>query len=371
MVASLATGKPVSFGNLTQQHADLRTELSEAFDRVLATSSFVLGEEVEGFEREFAAYCGVEHCVGVGSGTAALTLSLVGAGIGEGDEVIVPAHTFIATALAVLHAGATPVLCDVRDADGLIDVDHARHLISERTAALLPVHLYGQLCDPGPLRQLAARQGLLLLEDAAQAHGARGDDASAGTLGSIAAFSFYPGKNLGALGDAGAICTDDAEIAASARRLRDLGRSSHGLHRVAGFNERMDGIQAAFLREKLPRLDAGNERRRELAATYRRLLPESARCLPDRGGASVFHLFPIRVEDRDGLRAELADAGVQTGIHYSPAVHEQPALRHLHGDETLPVASSWAREELSLPLYPGLEAAGLERVAEEVSRRLA
>src|SRR4051812_6923544 len=182
MVASLATDNPVPFGDLAQQHDDLRTELSEAFERVVASSGFVLGDEVEGFEREFAAYCGVEHCIGVGSGTAALTLSLLAAGIGEGDEVIVPAHTFVASALAVLHAGATPVLCDVRDDDGLIDVEHARQLVSERTAALLPVHLYGQLCEPGPLRELAARHGLLILEDAAQAHGARGVEASAGTV---------------------------------------------------------------------------------------------------------------------------------------------------------------------------------------------
>ena len=371
MVASLATEKNVPFGDLGQQHAELRAELLEAFDRVVSGSGFVLGEEVEGFEREFAAYCGAEHCVGVASGTAALTLSLVAAGIGEGDEVIVPAHTFVASALAVLHAGATPVLCDVRDADGLIDVDHAGHLVSERTAALVPVHLYGQLCEPGPLRELANRHGLLLLEDAAQAHGARTDDASAGTLGTVAAFSFYPGKNLGALGDAGAICTSDPEIAASARRLRDLGRTSHGLHEVAGFNERMDGIQAAFLREKLRHLDAGNERRRELASTYRRLLPASARCLPDRGDAAVFHLVPIRVENRDLLREELANAGIQTGVHYSPAVHEQPALRHLDRDGAFPVASSWANEELSLPIYPGLEDEAAERVAEEVRRGLA
>jgi dTDP-4-amino-4,6-dideoxygalactose transaminase len=308
--------------------------------------------------------------VGVASGTAALTISLLAAGVGRGDEVIVPAHTFVASALSVLHAGATPVLCDVSEDDGLIDVEHARSLISARTAAVMPVHLYGQLCAPAALRQLARDHSLLLIEDAAQAHGARTEDAAAGSLGDAAAFSFYPGKNLGALGDGGAICTDDPELAETARRLRDLGRSSHGLHEVAGLNERLDGIQAAFLRVKLASLDRNNERRRAAADAYRELLVEEVRCLPDRGEAAVFHLFPIRVADRDRLRAELLEAGIQSGIHYSPAVHEQPAIERLIPSTDLPVATGWAREELSLPIFPSIERSAVERVAEEVNRHV-
>jgi dTDP-4-amino-4,6-dideoxygalactose transaminase len=360
----------VPFADLSAQHAVLRAELSDAFERVLEGSAFVLGEEVEGFEREFAAYCGTEHCVGVASGTAALTISLLAAGIGEGDEVIVPAHTFIASALSVLHAGATPVLCDVLEEDGLIDIEHARSLLSPRTAAILPVHLYGQLCEPAPLRELASEKGLLLLEDAAQAHGARTEDTRAGSLGDVAAFSFYPGKNLGALGDAGAICTDDGALAESARRFRDLGRTSHGVHEVPGLNERLDGLQAAFLRVKLSRLEEANELRRRAATEYRRELAGDIPCLPDRGEASVFHLFPIRVPDRDRLRADRSDAGIQSGIHYSPAVHQQPAVEGLLQAGELPVAERWAREELSLPIFPSIDQDALRRVAEEVNRNV-
>ena len=359
----------VPFGDLGRQHESLRPQLSQAFERVLGASSFILGEEVERFEAEFAHYCGVQHCVGVASGTAALTIALRAGGIGAGDEVIVPAHTFIATALAVVHAGATPVLCDVNDADGLLDVDHADAIVSTRTAAVVPVHLYGQLCAIEPLRALARRHGLFLVEDAAQAHGARSPAGAAGSLGDAAAFSFYPGKNLGALGDGGAICTDDPEIATAARRLRDLGRTGHGMHEVAGFNERLDGLQAAFLRVKLRELDAGNRKRQRLAARYRDLLTDRVRVLPTGDGGCVFHLFAIRTADRDHLRAVLASAGIEAGIHYSPALHRQPALSPIAADHAYPRASDWAREELSLPIYPELAEAQLSYVAEQVNQR--
>jgi dTDP-4-amino-4,6-dideoxygalactose transaminase len=358
----------VPFGDLGRQHASLRRQLSQAFERVLGASSFILGEEVERFEAEFARYCGVEHCVGVASGTAALTIALCAGGVGAGDEVIVPAHTFVATALAVVHAGATPVLCDVSDADGLLDVDHADAIVSERTAAVVPVHLYGQMCPMEPFRALARRHGLLLVEDAAQAHGARSEAGAAGSLGDAAAFSFYPGKNLGALGDGGAICTDDAQIANAARRLRDLGRTGHGMHEVAGFNERLDGLQAAFLRVKLRELDAGNRARRRLAAKYRDLLPDRVRVLPAGDQGCVFHLFAVRTADRDHLRTALAAGGIETGIHYSPALHGQPALSSPADEQAFPRASDWAREELSLPIYPELAEAQLSYVAEQVDR---
>src|SRR3984885_2316448 len=243
-------------------------QLRTALDRVMSTSAFVLGKEVEQFEAEFAAYCGVRHCVGVASGTAALAIMFEAAGIGPGDEVIVPAHTFIASALAVHHAGAVPVYVDVERGSGLIDPERVEAAVGARTAAVLAVHLYGQTCAVGPLQALARRRGILLLEDAAQAHGATYGEVRAGGLGHAAAFSFYPSKNLGALGDGGAICTDDDGLAAQARRLRGLGRDVDGVHRARGSNERLDGLQAAFLRTKLPFLDGWTSARRAIAAEY-------------------------------------------------------------------------------------------------------
>ena len=357
--------QPIPFLDLARQHAELRQELLAAFERVSHTSAFILGEEVERFEEEFARYCGVRHCVGIASGTAALTLALLAAGIGRGDEVIVPAHTFIASALAIVHAGATPVLCDVDDGTGLIDVESAASVTSERTAAILAVHLYGQLCDMEPVELLARRHGLLIFEDAAQAHGASKQGRRAGAWGSAGGFSFYPSKNLGAIGDAGAITTDDADIAERARSLRNLGQSAKGEHVDAGFNERLDGLQAAVLRIKLARLDEWNEQRRLRAASYIEALNGAARVLDVRSPeACVYHLFPARVADRDGLRRRLAGEGVETGIHYSRALHGHPALQGICSpicDVTN--SDAWAAEELSLPIYPGLAQADIERVA--------
>ena len=355
----------VTFGTLERQHAELLPMLRRTFERVVRCNGFILGEEVERFETDFASYCGVDHCVGVASGTAALTVSLLAAGIGRGDEVVVPAHTFVASALAVIHAGARPVICDVDAATGLIDCDAAASVVTRRTAAILAVHLYGQACDMAALRLLARARGLLLVEDAAQAHGARACDRRVGSLGDVAGFSFYPSKNLGALGDGGAICTNDGELAGRARRLRDLGRLGSGEHLVPGFNERLDAMQAAFLRVKLPFLDEWNERRRALAAAYRNRLAGRVRLLEERAGARcVYHLFPIRVSDRDELAVHLERAGVQTGVHYPVPIHRQPALSdHLGGARGFPAAEAWAAEELSLPLYPELEPSELERVA--------
>jgi dTDP-4-amino-4,6-dideoxygalactose transaminase len=355
----------IPFVDLRRMHEEVMPDLRDAFERVLATSGFILGEEVERFEQEFAAHTGTRHCVGIASGTAALALMMTAAGIGGGDEVIVPAHTYIASALGVLHAGATPVLCDVEDGTGLIDVESAEACVGERTAAILAVHLYGQACDMSEVRALAERHGLLVLEDAAQAHGAIDQGRRAGSLGTAAAFSFYPGKNLGALGDGGAITTDDDQIAERARQLRDIGQRRKGEHVVAGYNERLDGLQAAFLSVKLKRLDAWNEDRRVWAAAYREALAGSARLLEERTPEScVYHLFPIRVPERDELAARLDAAGVSTGIHYSPALHEQPALagRFRRANE-LSVSELWASEELSLPIFPGLGQECVDRVA--------
>ena len=346
----------VPFVALQRQHAALGHELAAAFDRVMNSGGFVLGEEVERFEIEFAASCGVAECVGVASGTAALTIAMAAAGIGPGDEVIVPAHTFIASVLGVLHAGATPVFCDVEPGTGLIDPACAASLLTRRTAAILAVHLYGQACEMDALCSLARRHGVLVVEDAAQAHGSTYRGRAVGALGTAAAFSFYPTKNLGALGDAGAVCTDDVEIARRARRLRNLGQRRKGEHVEVGFNERLDGLQAAFLRAKLPHLDAANRARRAHAAAYRDGL-SGMRLLEERDHTpSVNHLFPVRVNDRDAARAHLAARGVATGVHYARAAHQHPAWQAvLPAPRTeLREACRWAREELSLPMFAEL-----------------
>jgi dTDP-4-amino-4,6-dideoxygalactose transaminase len=293
---------------------------------------------------------------------------LEASGIGPGHEVIVPAHTFIASALAVAHVGATPVLCDVDEGTGLIDPDAARAMVSTRTAAILAVHLYGQACDIEAIEAFARPQGILVLEDAAQAHGARYRGRRVGSLGAAAAFSFYPSKNLGALGDGGALCTDDAELAARVRRLRNLGQRRKGEHVDVGYNERLDGLQAALLRVKLPHLDDWNAARREHAARYRELLPDTVQLLRERlDSPSIYHLFPVRVSQRDALASALGALGIDTGIHYAPAVHGHPAwtdrlLRH----GSLPRSEAWAAQELSLPMHPDLEPEEIEWVADAV-----
>jgi dTDP-3-amino-3,4,6-trideoxy-alpha-D-glucose transaminase len=353
----------VPFVDLGRQHAPIADELKRALDRVMSASAFVLGEEVEQFEDEFAAYCGVRHCVGVGSGTAALAIMLHAAGIGPGDEVIVPAHTFIATALAVHQAGAVPVYVDVERGSGLIDHEMVRSAIGFRTAAILAVHLYGQACAMEPLRALAHRHGLLLLEDAAQAHGATYRGARAGALGQAAAFSFYPSKNLGALGDGGAICTDDDALATEARRLRNLGRDRDGVHRVRGYNERLDGLQAAFLRIKLPYLDEWTAARRAIAAEYVAGLEGELEVLQESADSPcTFHVFPIRLTRREGLRRELTQAAISTRIHYPYALPDQPALRNIYPTRPVLTARDWARRELSLPIFPGMTRGEVESV---------
>ena len=358
--------EPVPFVALHREHDAVAAELRSAFDRVVRSSAFILGEEVGRFENRWAAACGTAHCVGVGSGTAALTLLLRAAGIGRGDEVIVPGHTYIASALGVIHAGAVPVLCDVEDGTGLLDVDATANAVTSRTAAILAVHLYGQVCDMRALGALARRHGLALFEDAAQAHGARWDGRPAGSLGDGAAFSFYPSKNLGALGDGGAICTDDAVIAERARRLRDLGQRRKGEHVELGVNERLDGLQAALLNVKLARLDEGNRTRRRHAAAYRERLEGHVGLLEERPASPcIYHLFPVRVASRGAVAEQLCGAGIGTGVHYAPALHWQPVLRgRIVAPYRLPNAEAWAAEELSLPMSPALRGEEVERAAD-------
>lgn len=367
-IAPITTAR-VPFVALERQHGALRRELTAAFERVTRRSTFVLGEEVERFEHEFAAACGVGRCVGVGSGTAALTLAMEAARIGPGDEVIVPAHTFIASVLAVLHAGATPVFCDVEPGTGLIDPTSAAAVVTERTAAVMAVHLYGQACEMDTLGELARHRGLLIVEDAAQAHGAGYRGRCVGSLGGVAAFSFYPSKNLGALGDAGAICTDDPEIARRARQLRHLGQRRKHEHVKVGYNERLDGLQAAFLRAKLPHLDDFNRARRACAELYRDGL-RAVRLLVERDHTpSVNHVFPIRIARRDVACAHLAARGIETAIHYPTAAHRHPAWEGVLGRPPidLPAASAWAREELSLPMFPELREQEIEWVLDACS----
>jgi dTDP-4-amino-4,6-dideoxygalactose transaminase len=360
----------VPFVDLNRQHAPITDELRATFDRVVAANGFILGEEVAGFEAEFAAYCDAPQCVGVASGTAALTLMTLAAGIGRGDEVIVPAHTFIASALGVLHAGATPVFCDVDPGTGLIDAAAAEAAIGPRTAAILAVHLYGQVCDMDALQAVADRHGLALFEDAAQAHGATYRGARAGSLGRAAAFSFYPSKNLGALGDGGAVVTGDAELADRVRRLRHLGQLGKGDHDLPGFNERLDGLQAAMLRVKLPHLDSWNAARRDRAADYGRML-EGWKLLDERPESPcIYHVYPVRVSDRDRIAAELAAAGVASGVHYSPSVPAQPPFGGAAEASAFPAAVAWARDELSLPMFDALSEQEVLHVA-RVCRDLA
>jgi dTDP-4-amino-4,6-dideoxygalactose transaminase len=362
-----AMSPAVPFVDLQREHNFLRNELHEAFARVLNRGDFVLGEEVELFERDFAGYIGVQYAVGVASGTSAITIGLLAAGIGPGDEVIVPAHTYIASALGVVHAGAKPVFCDVEEGTGLIDLASAESMVGAQTSAMLIVHLYGQACDMDQMTRFARRHRITLFEDAAQAHGARWRGRRVGSFGNVASFSFFPSKNLGAMGDGGMLCTNDPEIAATARCLRHLGQRAKGEHVVAGFNERLDTLQAAILRIKLRRLDEGNQARREIARIYRELLPASAVTLPQRDAADdVYHLFPIRVSDRDRIAGELKASGIGSGIHYSPAVHQQPPFAD-HQCEC-PVAGAWAREELSMPMFPGLTETEVHRTCKALAQ---
>jgi dTDP-4-amino-4,6-dideoxygalactose transaminase len=290
------------------------------------------------------------------------------AGIGPGDEVIVPAHTFIASALAVQHAGALVVYVDVERGSGLIDPDAVAAAIGPRTAAILAVHLYGQACAMEPLHALAQRNCLLLLEDAAQAHGATYRDDSVGGLGHAAAFSFYPSKNLGALGDGGAICTDDQGLAARARQLRDLGRDIDGVHRLPGYNERLDALQAALLRAKLAYLDEWTDARRAIAAKYEERLAGDVELLQESPDSPcTYHVFPIRVRSRDRLRRALGRHRVATGIHYPVALPDQPSLHNLYPSWPVGTARDWAKRELSLPIFPGMTDREIDHVVSAVN----
>jgi dTDP-4-amino-4,6-dideoxygalactose transaminase len=356
----------IPMGDLKREYSRLRSQIDEAIERVLRRGCFVLGEEGEAFEAEWAAYCGVAHAVGVGNGTDALHLALRAAGIGPGDEVIVPALTATFTALGVSLAGATPVVADVDPARYTLDPRAFEAALTPRTAAVIPVHLYGCPADMEPILAIARRHGLFVLEDAAQAHGARYRGTQAGALADAAAFSFYPSKNLGAYGDAGAVTTNDAALADRLRMLRHGGQRATYQHEMLGANSRLDEIQAAILRVKLPYLDAWNRRRRSLAARYeQRLAAGGELTLPSapEDVKHAYHLYVVRSGLRDALRDYLSGAGVSTSVHYPRLIHEQPAYAALASSPgCCPQAEAAVSELLSLPLFPQLSAGEVEQV---------
>jgi dTDP-3-amino-3,4,6-trideoxy-alpha-D-glucose transaminase len=362
----------IDFNSLKAMHALLADELNVAVQRVLSSGWYILGPELEAFEAAFAAYHGVTHAVGVASGTDAIELTLRAAGIGPGDEVITVSHTAVATVCAIERAGATPVLVDIDPATYTMNPASAEAAITPRTRVLLPVHLYGHPADMAALGDVAARHHLLLIEDCAQAHGARDGERLVGTFGQVAAFSFYPTKNLGALGDGGAVITNDAQIAGRLRRLRNYGQVSRYEHAERGINSRLDEIQAAILRVKLAHLDEHNAARRELAACYGKRLKRVTLPVERAGAFHVYHLYVIRHSQRDALREALKIHGVGTLIHYPTPVHRQPAYADLgYGPGSLPITEQIAGEILSLPMYVGLTPADIDTVAQAVAASLA
>jgi dTDP-4-amino-4,6-dideoxygalactose transaminase len=358
--------------DLQAQHRAIAEEVGTGFTRVLAQASFILGEDVARFEGSFASFSGVPYCVGVANGTDALALVLRAVGVGTGDEVILPTNSFIATALAVAHAGATPVLVDCDPVHHLIDVNAVRARVTPNTKAILAVHLYGQLAPMEEIQAIAAQRNILVLADAAQAHGARRHGLGVAEFGVATATSFYPSKNLGAYGDAGAVLTRFAEVEREVRALRNYGSDVKHHHPKVGFNSRLDTLQAVVLNAKLPRLAGWNQARREAARLYDALLADVPGVVPPvtlPGNEHVFHLYVVRVPKRDRVLERLHAAGIGAGIHYPVPIHAHGAFRHLgHGRGDFPVAERAAVEVLSLPLFPEITPAQQERVVSELRK---
>ena len=347
----------IPFVDLQEQYQGIRDEITLAIADVLNHSDFVLGRAVNNFEESFAEYCEASYAVGVDSGYSALELILRAYGIGPGDEVITAANTFIATALAISNCGARPVLVDIDPETYNLDPNLLETAVSPATRAIIPVHLYGHPADMDPILAVARKHGLKVIEDAAQAHGARYKGRRAGSLGDAAAFSFYPGKNLGAYGDGGAVVTNDAALADQVRLLRNLGQRVKYHHLVKGYNRRLDTIQAAVLQVKLAYLDEWNASRRRAAAVYREMLADLPLITPRaaRWAEPVYHLFVIRTQNRDAMSRYLQEGGIATGMHYPIPIHLQPAYKELgYGEGAFPVTEAYAQEILSLPMYPEL-----------------
>jgi dTDP-4-amino-4,6-dideoxygalactose transaminase len=359
----------IPFMDLKSLHEGIKEELREVFDRVLDQSTFVLGPEVQTFEQEFAAYCGTKYCVALNTGTAAIHLTLAALGVGPGDEVITVAHTFIATAEAITAVGATPIFIDIDPISFTMDPALLEAAITSRTRAIIPVDLYGQVADMDPILAIAAHHGVPVIEDACQAHGAKYKGRMAGSFGVAGCFSFYPGKNLGACGEGGAVTTDDAELAQRIRMWRDHGSTKRYEHVFPGLNMRMEGIQGGILSVKLKYLDVWNDQRRQAAAAFDRALAtadvETPTQLSNRH--HVYHLYVVQSDNRDALRQHLAEADIETGLHYPTPLHLQQAYRSLgykQGD--FPVTERVKDRILSLPMYPHIQTEAIERVALEL-----
>jgi dTDP-4-amino-4,6-dideoxygalactose transaminase len=369
---SQATLVGVPFLDLGPSHEGLKAELLAALSDLIDANAYTNGPEIARFEQQFAAFCGADLCIGVASGLDALQLGLLAAGVKPGDDVIVPANTFFATFEAVSHIGARPVPVDVSEQDYNLDAAHLEATLTDSTRAVVPVHLYGQLADMRRVREIAGRHGLIVVEDACQAHGAMRDGIRAGTAGLAGAFSFYPGKNLGAFGDAGALVTSDPVLAENMRMLREHGQRQKYRHEQIGYTSRLDTVQALVLLCKLPHLDAWNAQRRELAARYEaglanigdiRLPPVPA------GSEPVWHLYVLRTARRDELAAHLRSQGIGVGLHYPQPPHLSPAYAELgFGAGAFPLTEALSRELLSLPLFPGMTDEQLDTVVAAVTR---
>lgn len=362
----------VPFVDLKTQGLQLLPQYQAALASIVERAAYIMGPEMREFEAAFAEFCGCPHAVGVSSGTDALVLAYRALGIGPGDEVILPANTFMATAEAVSHAGGTPVVVDCLPQTANIDPAAIDGAVTERTKAVVPVHLFGQPADMDTITAVAERHGLVVIEDACQAHGATHKGRPVGSLGSVAAFSFYPGKNLGALGDGGAVTTADAELAERVRVLRNHGEKTKSNHTIVGYCNRLDNLQSAFLRIKLQHLPEWNRARRSAAKRYDDLLAGVAgvTAFQERPDVeAVYHLYVVQVDDRDAVKVKLAEAGVDTGIHYPLPVHLQPAYAHLgytRGD--FPVAEHLAERILSLPMFPEITSGQIEYVVEQLAK---
>ena len=359
-----ADSEPIYFARPSAQYQAMRDEIDAAMRAVLEGHAYIMGPQVERFEAAFAAYCGTAHAVGVANGTDALHLALRALDVGDGAEVIVPAHTAVPTIAAIEMAGAAPRFVDITDDRYGLDPALVAHAITPRTRAIMPIHLYGHPADLGPLLELARARGLPLIEDCAQAHGARWQGQRVGAIGAIGCFSLYPTKNLGAIGDAGIVTTNDAGLAARLRELRQYGWRGRQISEVPGFNSRLDELQAAILNVKLGHLDEGNARRRAIAQHYLDAFKDLPLDLPhvQPGCEAVYHLFVVRARERDRLKAHLQDRGVIAGIHYAVPCHRHPAYQARFGQMSLPVTERIVGEILSLPMYPELTDAQIERV---------
>ena len=364
----------IPYIDLQLQYQSIKPEIDAAVLKVLASAQFILGDEVAAFEREFAAFCGAKEAVALNSGTSALHAALLAAGIGAGDEVITVPFTFVATAATIVYAGARPVFVDIDPRTYTMASDQIEQAITPRTRAIMPVHLYGHPADMNPILDIARRRRLLVIEDAAQAHGAEYQGRRCGSMGDMAGFSFYPGKNLGAYGEGGALTTNDPAIARKVRLLRNWGEERRYEHTIKAYNYRMDGIQGAILRVKLRHLETWTEQRRSHATAYRKLFAEAGIGTPEERPdcRHVYHVFAVRLRQRDATRDQLQAAGIHTGVHYPIPVHLQPAYQDLgYRPGDFPVSEAVAREVLSLPIYPELSPAQLEtgalavRAAEE------